>query len=140
VSWGEAKAYCTAAGGRLPNEFEWEHAARGGSARARYGTQLKDIAWYDGNSATTAQPVRQRKANAFGLYDVLGNVLEWTDSDYGAPEQASEMKVQTSLKVARGGSFSTNDKFARVSKRIPVSADAKEPNLGFRCVREDPAQ
>jgi formylglycine-generating enzyme required for sulfatase activity len=60
----------------LPTEAEWEYAARGGSTGARYG-DLDRIAWYDGNSGSGTHKVGQKEANAFGLYDMLGNVWQY---------------------------------------------------------------
>ena len=81
VSWVEADAYCSAVNGRLPSDAEWEFAARGGTTTPRYGN-LDDIAWYWDNSNFTTHPVGTKKPNAFGLYDMLGNVVEWTYTWY----------------------------------------------------------
>ena len=77
----EAKAYCAAIGGRLPTEAEWEYAARGGS-RERYYDTLSEMAWYEANSDDHSHPVGQKAPNAFGLYDMLGNVYEWVLDRY----------------------------------------------------------
>jgi formylglycine-generating enzyme required for sulfatase activity len=83
ISWDQARAYCAAAGMRLPTEAEWEYAARGGSPSARYGP-LDDVAWYGGNSGLKTHEVAQKRPNAYGMYDMLGNVWEWTSDWYNA--------------------------------------------------------
>jgi len=73
VTWYDANEYCKAFGGRLPTEQEWEYAARAGTTGARYG-DLDSVAWYDKNSGETKHPVGLKQPNAWGLYDMLGNV------------------------------------------------------------------
>ena len=67
---------------RLPTEAEWEYAARAGTTGPHYG-ELDEIAWYEGNSGSTTHPVGEKRANAWGLHDMLGNVEEWTADSYG---------------------------------------------------------
>ena len=65
---------------RLPTEAEWEYAARAGSSAA---PRLDEVAWYADNSGDETHPVGQKKPNAWGLYDMLGNVREWVEDQYG---------------------------------------------------------
>ncbi len=81
VSWDEATAFCERSGGGLPTEAEWEYAARAGTTTPRYGP-LDAVAWYTDNSNSQAHPVATKTPNAWRLYDVLGNVSEWTQDWY----------------------------------------------------------
>jgi formylglycine-generating enzyme required for sulfatase activity len=124
VRWNEAQNYCKAVGMTLPTETQWEYAARAGTTGARYGP-LDAIAWYDGNSNKTTHPVGQKLPNAWGLYDMLGNVVQWTASDY-----------DTEHKALRGGSFDDSARSVRVSFRGRGQPDSRDLNFGFRCVGE----
>ncbi len=155
VTWRDAEqfiAWLSAQTGqpyRLPTEAEWEYAARAGSAdRYSWGDNpLPDRAnCFDclraGNLMTTA-PVGSYPANRWGLFDMEGNVWEWTASDwqpdYGGKELlAVSADDRGAQRVIRGGSFYTNVLDARASNRGNVNADWRYNNLGFRVARDLP--
>jgi formylglycine-generating enzyme required for sulfatase activity len=138
ATWDEAVAFCSGAGGRLPTEIEWEYAARAGSKTARYG-EIDQIAWYAGNSEKRAHPVGLKRANAFGLFDMLGNVWEWNaDSFHTAPglsEDDASGDSSDGKRVLRGGSWKNSSRQIRASNRGRLLPDDREEDDGFRCAR-----
>ncbi len=115
---------------RLPTVREWEYACRAGSTgdycKLEDGTEitketLGDVAWYDCNSEGKTHPVGQKKPNAFGLYDMNGNVCEWCLDLYCF-----------SFRVFHGGGYSHDYKGCRASRRIRVLPGDRGDTLGFR--------
>ncbi len=141
VSWNEAAQYCETIGGRLPTEAEWEYAARAGSTSARYG-ELDAIAWYNKNSGGTTHAVAAKQPNQFGLFDMLGNVWQWTADWYGEkyyiPQASTDPQGPSSGqdRVVRGGSWLYDSLYARASLRYTYVPTYRDYNLGFRCVGE----
>jgi formylglycine-generating enzyme required for sulfatase activity len=148
VSWEEAKEYIRRLNDRndgyiysLPTEAEWEYAARAGTT-GDYAGDLDSMAWYDKNSGYTSHPVGQKSPNAFGLYDMHGNVMEWCEDIYndkgyaGLPTDGSaNMSVgNKNLRVLRGGSFGLNANSARSAFRGGAAQSHRNGLVGFRVV------
>jgi formylglycine-generating enzyme len=143
VSWNDAVAYCAWSGTELPTEEQWEAAARGGPEQERYpwgrelcpegrwrcniwqGTFPTHNTAEDGHLGTA--PVRTYEPNAFGLYQMVGNVWEWCASQWS-----------TEAMVIRGGSYLCHESYCyryRVAARTSNTRNSSTGNIGFRCVR-----
>jgi formylglycine-generating enzyme required for sulfatase activity len=137
LTWAEAVSYCKWAGGRLPSEAEWEFAARGGTSTARYGP-LQDIA--AGVGSFTDGTVGLKLPNVFGLYDMLGNVAEWTADWYAADYYRQSPAVDPKgpdagdKLVVRGGSAGSRPSMLRASARDQSAPGSVHESVGFRCV------
>jgi len=139
VSWDTIQSFNSATGLRLPTEAEWEYACRAGTTTARYGV-LEDIAWYYQNWTNFGtQPVATKLPNALGLYDTLGNVLEWCQ-DWYAPYSAGSVTNPTGPttgtdRLLRGGLWFFSSDYCRASGRISNTPDSFSIVFGFRAVR-----
>jgi formylglycine-generating enzyme required for sulfatase activity len=92
VSWNLAVAFCAKVGKRLPTEQEWERAIRAGTTSPYYwGENQPDrYAWHKGNADKQTHVVGEKEPNSWGLYDMAGNVWEWTQSDHECPEEEEQ--------------------------------------------------
>jgi formylglycine-generating enzyme required for sulfatase activity len=141
ITWNQAQAYCQAARLRLPTEAEWEYAARAGDQRSRYG-DIDAIAWYEKNSGNKTHEVAQKLPNAWGLYDMLGNVSEWTADWYAdkLPMATADPSGPASgqYRALRGGSWVYGSTGVRVSLRYESRPGDQSGSTGVRCVGELP--
>ena len=149
VSWEDAQGFIEklnslvpAGGFRLPTEAEWEYACRAGTTGEYGGTgRLDDMGWYDKNSGKRTHPVGQKEPNAWGLYDMHGNIWEWCqdwyDYEYYAqsPEADPTGPTTGTFRVLRGGSWSYVAINARSANRIYNSPSSRSFIYGFRLAR-----
>jgi len=162
VSWQDARAYIswlnsklrqpasTPGDGpyRLPSESEWEYAARAGTTtRFWWGDDdgaADDYAWYKGNSGGQTHPVGSKPANSFGLYDMVGDVWQWTEDCYAdsyanAPTDGSAAEAGNAcLRVDRGSSWLYPAWLLRSATRERNPADYRDGIMGFRVARALP--
>jgi len=146
VSWGDAKKFCgkisliTGKAYRLPSEAEWEYACRAGTT-GDYAGDLDVMAWYSNNSGDKTHPVGQKQPNAFGLYDMHGNVWEWCedvwrDSYEDAPPDGSAWLSGggSERRVVRGGSWDGYEEDCRSACRYDLEPGHHNYSFGIRVV------
>ncbi len=126
---------------RLPTEAEWEYAARAGNrGNWSFGddpNELQYYAWYEFNSNNQSHPVATKKPNHWGLYDMYGNVYEWTQDCWvahykGAPATAAPLKGNCQYHTIRGGSYMGLTTGVRSAVRYYNGADSRTKGHGFR--------
>jgi len=135
---GSTFAGLSCIGYRLPTEAEWEYAARGGTTDARYLADRDSVAWSGANAGGMTHPVSRKQPNAWGLYDMLGNVFEWTgdwfDAYSGAATDPTGAATGTG-RVVRGGSWYFGASWARAATRLSDPENSLYNMHGFRLVR-----
>ena len=159
INWNDASKFCRTLSKKigkkvtLPSEAQWEYACRAGTKTAysfgNSASKLGYYAWYNKNAyekgQSYAHPVGQKKPNAFGLYDMHGNVWEWCQDQWrptyrDAPNDGSARKFEGSVdRVLRGGSWSEPAQFSRSASRITFPASAENTArwlFGLRVVVE----
>ena len=145
VSWEDCQSFViklnelTGKNFRLPTEAEWEYAARGGNKSNGFkfsgGNNIAEVAWYSENGNKISHPVATKAPNELGIYDMSGNVWEWCSDWYSSSYYTSSSQTNPtgpnsgSYRVYRGGSWSGNDRYCRVSQR-----DSNYPSYRFNYV------
>lgn len=148
VSWHDAKAFVRKLNQmegtnryRLPTEAEWEYAARAGTTTTyHFGDDKGSLgiyAWYDGNSGSRTHPVGKKRPNRWGLYDMHGNVWEWTSSCYTKNYNTTSCDRYDGVvaRVLRGGSWDWDAVFLRVAYRDNYRPGDRGNYGGFRLAR-----
>lgn len=177
IAYEDAQAYAEWAGKRLPTEAEWEYAARGGNSNLPFawGDELTPSGKYLANffqgdfpynnsgqdGFAGAAPIKSFKPNGYGLYDMIGNVWEWSADWYRPDTHARQASVAAckdptgpessydpsepyaEKRVIKGGSFLCSEQYCsnyRPSARMATATDSGQEHLGFRCVKDAHAQ
>ena len=138
VTWYGANEYAKWIGGSLPTEAQWEYACRAGSTTVYFfgdsSSKLGDYAWYSDNSSTKTHPVGQKKPNAWGLYDMYGNVWEWCADWKGSyPSGATTDPTGPATgtdRIIRGGMYLFDASYCRSAIRL--CSDPDDYLSGFR--------
>jgi formylglycine-generating enzyme required for sulfatase activity len=153
VTWFDAAVFAMWVGCRLLTEAEWEYACGAGGAGqwcCEHAEQLPRFAWFSENSGGIPHSVGTREPNAFGLFDMHGNVWEWCQDDYSADfyaqaalnDPVNDLSTRSGAttagthKVQRGGSFYSLEEMCRTRFRLHDPAQYCAPDLGFRIARD----
>jgi formylglycine-generating enzyme required for sulfatase activity len=147
MSWTEAREFCErlsareGASYRLPTEAEWEYACRAGGDGIPAAGEREEVAWFAADADGSAHPVGEKKPNAWGLVDMLGNVAEWTLDAYAPYPRLDEERdprgpVDGSSRVVRGGSWRSFPPALRCAARASAGAAYQLSHVGLRVVEE----
>lgn len=147
VSWDDIQVFIsklndiTGKHYRLPTEFEWEYAARGGENPSddcySGGNDIESVGWFDGNSKGQVHPIKQKIKNRLGLYDMTGNVSEWCSNYYNSEILPNCQIPDTGDKRSiRGGSFVHGTYMCIVTQRQDRKPSDKHVSIGFRLVEQ----
>ncbi|MGD0088882.1 MAG: bifunctional serine/threonine-protein kinase/formylglycine-generating enzyme family protein [Planctomycetota bacterium] len=148
VSWEDGQEFCKKLSAKtgmtiqLPTEAQWEYACRAGTkTRFHSGDEegdLDSVGWYSGNADKKAHPVGEKKSNAWGLYDIHGNVWEWCADWYGEYQAGAATDptgpATGNLRVLRGGSWRSGPRNCRAAFRNWSRPDQRHVSVGFRVV------
>jgi iron(II)-dependent oxidoreductase len=141
VTWFQARDYCAAQNKRLPTEAEWEKAAKGGRDEWT-PVPYEEYVWFSRNTIKRTQPVGQKSPNAYGLYDMLGNVREWTADWYGPDyyqrkERDNPKGPKEGIRRSeRGGAFFLPARGVTATIRYNHPPTFSLYFLGFRCAQD----
>lgn len=160
ITWAAANKVCKEMGGQLPSEAQWEYAAKGGLYAIRYYTNLdrtdyayeqrfagsnmmRDIGWFVDNSEGSCQMVGGLAPNRLEIYDMCGNVWEWCYDNYdrefykrNSDNSDPVCIISNGIRVNRGGSWSSDAMYCRITNRNFTEEFQPNPYLGFRLMRE----